>query len=219
MSGKPASLPEWERLLSSAARLQQILPDAVLVGGTAAAIHTEHRFSLDADHVRTDLRTRFDEVLRQLESVAGWRTARVTRPVQILGSLDGIQTGVRQLIRIAAPAAAAGGGRNRRLAWSRRATMNGIAARSQDLARVGCDSLVGSERGSRGSRVTMAVRFGAVGSRGSRRRGGCRAAGVREGARRRPLRPGRRDEDPEPSAWFVRITWNIAYGVMRRPLS
>jgi len=34
-----------------------------------------------------------------LESVAGWRTARVRRPVQILGSLDGIETGVRQLIR------------------------------------------------------------------------------------------------------------------------
>ena len=70
-----------------------------MVGGTAAAIHAEHRFSLDADHVLTDLRMRFDEVLRQLESVAGWRTARVARPVQILGSLDGIQTGVRQLIR------------------------------------------------------------------------------------------------------------------------
>lgn len=34
-----------------------------------------------------------------LESVAGWKTARVKRPVLILGSLDGIETGVRQLIR------------------------------------------------------------------------------------------------------------------------
>lgn len=32
-----AELPDWERVLSSAARLQRILPDAVLVGGTAAA--------------------------------------------------------------------------------------------------------------------------------------------------------------------------------------
>ncbi len=99
MPGGPACLPEWERLLSSAARLQQIVPGAVLVGGTAAAIHAEHRFSLDADHVLADLRRRFDEVLEQLESVAGWQTARLARPVQILGSLDGIQTGVRQLIR------------------------------------------------------------------------------------------------------------------------
>ena len=66
MQENRASLPEWERLLSSAARLQQILP------GT---------------------------VLSQLESVAGWKTARLARPVQILGSLDGIETGVRQLIR------------------------------------------------------------------------------------------------------------------------
>ncbi|MCL2776993.1 MAG: hypothetical protein FWD73_03240 [Polyangiaceae bacterium] len=93
------SLPDWELVLSSAARLQHILPDAVLVGGTASAIHARHRSSRDADHVLTDLRQRFDDVLAQLESVAGWKTARVQRPVQILGSLDGIETGVRQLIR------------------------------------------------------------------------------------------------------------------------
>lgn len=70
-----APLPDWELVLTSAARLQRILPEAVLVGGTASAI------------------------LAELESVAGWKTARVQRPVQILGSLDGIETGVRQLIR------------------------------------------------------------------------------------------------------------------------
>jgi len=66
-----AALPDWELVFSSAARLQQILPDAVLVGGTASAIHAGHRFSRDADHVLTDLRYRFDEVLAELESVAG----------------------------------------------------------------------------------------------------------------------------------------------------
>jgi len=99
MPKSTAPLPDWELVLSSAARLQRILPDAVLVGGTASAIHAEHRFSRDADHVLTDLRSRFDDVLKELESVAGWKTARVQRPVQILGSLDGIETGVRQLIR------------------------------------------------------------------------------------------------------------------------
>lgn len=99
MPRNPERIPEWERLLSSAAHLQEILPGAVLVGDTAAAIHAGHRFSMDADHVLTDLRDRFDAVLLQLESVAGWKTARVARPVQILGSLEGIQTGVRQLIR------------------------------------------------------------------------------------------------------------------------
>jgi Nucleotidyl transferase AbiEii toxin, Type IV TA system len=94
-----AKLPEWELVLSAAAQLQHILPQAVLVGGTASAVHAGHRFSRDADHVLPDLRSHFDEVLAQLESVAGWKTARVQRPVQILGKLDGIETGVRQLIR------------------------------------------------------------------------------------------------------------------------
>lgn len=92
-------LPDWERVLSSAAHLQRILPDAVLVGGTASALYVEHRLSTDADHILIDLRHRFDEVLAELESVAGWKTTRVQRPVQILGSLNGIETGVRQLIR------------------------------------------------------------------------------------------------------------------------
>jgi hypothetical protein len=90
---------EWERVLSAAAHLQQIFPDAVLVGGSAAALYAQHRLSTDADHVLSDLRNRFDAVLGELESVAGWKTARLQRPVQILGSLDGIETGVRQLIR------------------------------------------------------------------------------------------------------------------------
>ncbi len=93
------TLPEWEQVLAAAAHLQRILPDAVLVGGSAAAVYAAHRLSTDADHVLTDLRPRFDQVLAELESVAGWQTARVRRPVQILGSLDGIETGVRQLIR------------------------------------------------------------------------------------------------------------------------
>lgn len=96
---KVKEMPAWDELLSAAARLQQLVPGAVLVGGTAAAMHAHHRFSQDADHIVPDLRSRFDEVLKDLESVAGWKTARVNRPVLILGSLDGIETGIRQLIR------------------------------------------------------------------------------------------------------------------------
>jgi hypothetical protein len=95
------TLPDWERVLLAAVRLQQILPGTVLVGGTASALYAGHRFSVDADHVLIDLRHRFDDVLAEVESVAGWKTARIKRPVQILGSLDGIETGIRQLIRAA----------------------------------------------------------------------------------------------------------------------
>jgi hypothetical protein len=54
---------------------------------------------MDGDHVLQDLRDRFDEVLRSLEAAAGWETERVQRPVLILGQLDGILTGIRQLRR------------------------------------------------------------------------------------------------------------------------
>jgi len=91
----------WEAVLASLCHLQTILPDAVLVGGTASALYAAHRVSFDHDHVISDLRERFDEILAQLESVAGWETARITRPVLILGSLDGVETGVRQLRRTA----------------------------------------------------------------------------------------------------------------------
>jgi tryptophan 2,3-dioxygenase len=54
---------------------------------------------MDGDHVLVDLRDRFDELLATLEAAAGWETERVRRPVLILGQLDGILTGIRQLRR------------------------------------------------------------------------------------------------------------------------
>ena len=93
------TLPDWEQVLASAAHLQRVLPEAILVGESASAVYAKHRLSTDADHVLTNLAEHFDQVLAELESIAGWTTARVTRPVQILGNLDGIETGVRQLIR------------------------------------------------------------------------------------------------------------------------
>ncbi len=89
----------WEAVLASLCRLQSVLPEAVLVGGTASALYAGHRLSFAHDHVLPDLRERFDAVLIELESVAGWETHRVKRPVLIPGSLDGVETGVRQLRR------------------------------------------------------------------------------------------------------------------------
>jgi hypothetical protein len=76
-----------------------VLPDAVLVGGSAAAHHAGHRVLLDDDHVLIDLRDRFDEVLGALEQTEGWVTSRIRPQVLVLGSLDGVETGVRQLVR------------------------------------------------------------------------------------------------------------------------
>ena len=38
--------PELVRVLESAARLQEVVPDAVLVGGSAAALWASHRILL-----------------------------------------------------------------------------------------------------------------------------------------------------------------------------
>lgn len=95
----PDETPDWERLLAAERHLQALVPGAVLVGGTAAALHAGHRKSFDGDHVLEDLRPRFDTVLAALEAAAGWQTARIQRPVAILGQLDGIMTGIRQLRR------------------------------------------------------------------------------------------------------------------------
>lgn len=90
---------DWERVLSVAAHVQTLLDDAILVGGTAAAMYAERRFSNDDDHVIYQLRTHFDDVLKRLEDVAGWNTVSMKPPVLILGNLDGVQTGIRNLIR------------------------------------------------------------------------------------------------------------------------
>jgi hypothetical protein len=90
---------ELVRVLESAARLQEVVPDAVLVGGSAAALWASHRTSFDHDHVLQDLSDRFDAVLEAIEATDGWVTNRVTPGKIILGELGDIESGVRQLIR------------------------------------------------------------------------------------------------------------------------
>ena len=89
------------RVLRSAARLQELVPDAVLVGGSAAALYAHHRDSFDHDHVIADLADRYEQVLDAVEASEGWATSvRASRPpMTILGSLDGIEPGLRQMRR------------------------------------------------------------------------------------------------------------------------
>ncbi len=92
---------DLDAVLASAARLQQMVPEAVLVGGTAAALHAGHRLSLDHDHVLSDLSERYAQVVEAVEASEGWVTSvRASRPpLTLLGSLDGIEAGLRQLRR------------------------------------------------------------------------------------------------------------------------
>jgi hypothetical protein len=91
--------PDLLAVLESASRLQQIVPDAVLVGGSAAALYAGHRDSYDHDHVLADLQDRFDVVLEALESEGDWVTNRVVPGKLILGQLGDIEAGVREMIR------------------------------------------------------------------------------------------------------------------------
>jgi hypothetical protein len=91
--------PSLEDVLEMAARLQSLVPGAVLVGESAAALHAHHRESLDHDHVVADLSERFETILENLEALGDWSTARVQPGKIILGELGGIETGVRQLMR------------------------------------------------------------------------------------------------------------------------
>ena len=67
--------PVLARVLESAALLQRVVPDAVLVGGAAAAMHARHRESFDHDHVLADLADRYAEVLDAVEATDGWATS------------------------------------------------------------------------------------------------------------------------------------------------
>ena len=73
---KQTEIPNWETLLAHAALLQSKIPAAILVGGTAAAVHAGHRISFDHDHVVKDLAKNYDAAILALESIAGWHTHR-----------------------------------------------------------------------------------------------------------------------------------------------
>ncbi len=70
-----------------------------MVGGAAAILYADHRESRDHDHVVADLADRFEMVLDAVEGDEGWATNRVSPGKVILGNLDGIEAGVRQMIR------------------------------------------------------------------------------------------------------------------------
>lgn len=98
---KRTEIPDWETLLAHAALLQTKLPAAILVGGTAAAVHARHRYSFDHDHVVKDLAKNYDSAIRALESIAGWRTQRRVKGKMVLGKVDTIAAGVRNQRRSA----------------------------------------------------------------------------------------------------------------------
>ena len=89
----------WQKLFEAAANFQELLIGSVMIGGSAAAVHLKHRYSFDADHILSDLKENYEEVLDFLEGRDDWETARIHPPKLILGNFQGVETGVRQLRR------------------------------------------------------------------------------------------------------------------------
>ena len=98
---KTPARADWERVLADAALLQSRIPSAILVGGTAAAIHAGHRVSFDHGHVLNQLAAHFDEAIPALESIVGWRTKRRIKGKLVLGEIDHMDAGLRNLRRSA----------------------------------------------------------------------------------------------------------------------
>ena len=89
----------WQKLLEAAANFQELLIGSVMIGDSAAAVHLKHRYSFDADHILSDLKENYEEVLDFLEGRDDWETARIHPPKLILGNFQGVETGIRQLRR------------------------------------------------------------------------------------------------------------------------
>jgi hypothetical protein len=98
---KTPNISDWETLLAHAALLQSKLPSAILVGGTAAALHAHHRISFDHDHVLKDLAKHYDKANTALELIVGWRTKRRIKGKLVLGEINGIDAGLRNQRRSA----------------------------------------------------------------------------------------------------------------------
>jgi hypothetical protein len=78
----------WQKLLEAAANFQELLSGSVMIGGSAVAVHLKHRYSFDADHILSDLKENYEEVLDFLEGRDDWETARIHPPKLILGNDD-----------------------------------------------------------------------------------------------------------------------------------
>jgi len=92
----PEEEVRWENTLAAGIIAQRLVGGAVAVGGTAATLFAGHRISFDTDHLLMDLREHFDEILDKLSESTEWKTARLNRPVLILGSINQCEVGFRQ---------------------------------------------------------------------------------------------------------------------------
>lgn len=92
----PAELTE---IIKVGIKANREVEGSVALGGTICSLFVHHRTSTDIDFVLSDLSKRFDEIRNHLVSLANWKEKRISIPLIILGTLDGVRVGYRQLRR------------------------------------------------------------------------------------------------------------------------
>jgi hypothetical protein len=95
---KPHS-KQMEKIFESASKFQKLIPNAILVGGSATSFYANHRKSYDHDHILIDFEKRYDEIFDTLKNTKDFDILRYSKGKTILGKLDGVSAGIRQLIR------------------------------------------------------------------------------------------------------------------------
>lgn len=92
---------DFKKIVATGAEMQKHLPwlDLVAVGGTAVALHAQHRISYDVDFVTRNLKPQYENILSKITEWSEWKTNRLQYPVLILGEAHDVRLGVRQQIR------------------------------------------------------------------------------------------------------------------------
>lgn len=91
--------PELDDVIRTGVKAARLVPGSVATGGTVCSLYANHRLSLDIDFFVSDFRERFQEVRETLDAEEGWSLQRQRPPVLILGTLDKVPIGYRQLKR------------------------------------------------------------------------------------------------------------------------
>jgi hypothetical protein len=89
----------WENMVNAGITAQKAVNEAIPIGGTIASLYANHRLSYDLDHLLMNLKGEFTEILELLSDVPGWKLAKKTTDKVILGSIDGVDVGFRQIKR------------------------------------------------------------------------------------------------------------------------
>jgi hypothetical protein len=96
----PPMQSDWETVLSAAAFVRRIVPDAILATVPATSSVDERLYDVDEKMI-ADLKRRYAIILTDLERVSGWKTAGKGRIGRIYANFQGVETGIFDLARAA----------------------------------------------------------------------------------------------------------------------